>query len=130
MSQQWITIANFATPVITALIGFMFRQWMGRVTDRVGRIEKDMIELQQERLRDAALADTRHATVGQQFTTMRDDTVRREDWIRETSRVRQTLEKVVVEIARLDGKLDAGTRIATSLDQLADAMRKDGDDGR
>jgi hypothetical protein len=98
-------IAQCATPVLLAGIGWMFRNSLGRITDRIKRLE----------------VRTGEAETGIEGKASR------EDFIREMSRTRTTLEKLVEGQGRLEGKMDTGTRIAAAIEALAE-QKGQGDD--
>lgn len=91
-------IAQWASPVLLTGIGWLLRNSLGRVTDRIRRLEARTAETE-ERLQACAS---------------------REDFIREMSRTRNALEKLMEGQARVEGKLDAGTRIASAIEALRD----------
>lgn len=101
--EDLLRAANIATPVIVAIIGFAVRQMMARMLDRIARLEADRRD-DVERL---MTAEMQMQTLGETF-------VRREDWIREQARTRQTLERLVEGQARLEGKLDASALSAAA----------------
>lgn len=121
-----LSIASTATPVITGVIGYIVRQSMGRMNDRMERMERDSAADRAtiEAVRRAAIDAASSAHAG--LDELRDDTVRREDYIREAARNRQVQERLVEGLARVEGKLDIGVRVAQGIERLGDQMRDKG----
>lgn len=101
--DELLRVANILTPVLVAIVGFAVRQTLARISDRIARLEDDRRD-DVERLMAAEA----------QMQAMGDTFVRREDWIREQARTRQTLERLVEGQARLEGKLDASALSAAA----------------
>lgn len=110
-TSEIISLANIVTPIVVGVVGWLVRQSMGRITDRIEALERkrDALELEVIELRRVSHAEVDAA---------REASVSRIDWIRESSRMRLTLERLVEGQARLEGRMDMGTRIATAIERL------------
>lgn len=101
-TQELIGIANV---VVIPFVSYLFRGWLKQFTHRLAALENWQMRIDQEMSAK----------------------VSREDFIRESSRTRQTLERLAEGQARIEGKMDIGTRIAASLDRIAE--RDEGKNG-
>lgn len=97
---------------ILPAFSFLFRGWLKQFTTRLAMIEKWQHD---------------NEAWQREIENQMDAKVSREDFIRETSRTRQTLEKLIEGQARIEGKMDIGTRIAGTLERIAE--REDGRNG-
>lgn len=105
--SAWMPLVQLVFGVVIGWIG-----WSVRAIKRC--IEKDLAKVKMEfEIRESALA-ARLARVEVACETKAD----REDSIREAARTRITLERLIEGQARLEGKLDAGARIAAAIEGL------------
>lgn len=110
------SILNIAVSLVVTVVGFIYKQAVGRITDRIEKIEKDQAADR------ATLEAVRKATVEaaakahDEIDDLRRDKVDREDFIREASRNRITQEKLVEGLARLEGAI-SGCRDMRNQDQ-------------
>jgi len=108
--SQWISIAQIILTsvlgVITTLLGAWVRAVMGRTTDRFERLEKRM---------EIAEVSANHA-------------VQDEEWIRESMRMRDRLDKLGDTMARIEGKTDATLSVAMAVTRLAQAIEEKRDE--
>lgn len=111
-SSELLTLAQVATPVVLAVGGWLLRNSLARFTDQIAA-------LQQAQQRHAANLDKHTKEDEAEHTALLNQKVDREDWIRETSRSRITMERVVESLARMEGRMDVGTRIAAAVESLA-----------
>jgi hypothetical protein len=110
---NWNALQPWLSPALIAVLGWFFKQALGRVTDRIDRLE------------------SRAAQAEREIQATRENAVSRESHIRESSRVRTTLETLLQGLARVEGKMDIGNRIATSMESIAQDKRdKAGTDGK
>lgn len=113
--MSWGEWANIATPIVVAIFGGLIRQSIGRITDRLERLE-----------RRADQSDERNKEIRSELERR----VQREDFIRESSRTRNTLERLLDGQARLEGRLDVGVRIAAAVERVVDtAVTRNTSDG-
>lgn len=101
------TVVLLINSIVVPVVGWLVKQSMGRMTDRLERLESRTTGLEKDM----------------------DNRVTREDFIRETARTRNTLEKLVEGQARLEGKLDTGVRIAAAVERLTGEIGKDNEHG-
>lgn len=114
MTATVIGVLQFAGGVILAWVGWSVRVLKKCILQEVAMVRGEVAELkrrQDEADRQRALRD---ADVEGQL----DAKASREDFIRESARNRLLMERLIEGQARLEGKLDAGTRIAASLERL------------
>lgn len=129
--REGIDIANIALPFVMGIGSYVIRQAIGRQTDRISRLEVELAK----NASDVKAHDAKYtakleahaeaisgnaARLHGEIDDLGKDTVRREDYIREAARTRQTLERMVENQARMEGKLDIGTRVAAGIERLAD----------
>lgn len=97
--ETWVALAQL---VIVPFVGWLLRNSFGRVTDRIGRLESrtDKTEAELDQKQD------------------------REDFIRETARMRNALEKLLEGQAKIEGMIGADTRTAAALERMVDANKK------
>lgn len=88
--------------VIVPIVGALLKNSIGRITDRI-----DRLEARTQRNEDSL-----------------EKKVQREDFIRENARFRLTLEKLTEGQARIEGKIDTGNRIAAAIERLADGTER------
>ncbi|MCK6483743.1 MAG: hypothetical protein L6R00_06380 [Phycisphaerae bacterium] len=112
--DELLRVANILTPVLVAIVGFAVRQTLARISDRIARLEDD----RRGDIKRMIAAEERMDVMAETF-------VRREDWIREQARTRQTLERLVEGQARMEGKIDAASSLAVTARLLA--ARPEGD---
>ncbi|MFH1417276.1 MAG: hypothetical protein ABII12_03200 [Planctomycetota bacterium] len=96
------TFLKLATPVLIMIVSAWIKAAIGRISDRQVRVERRL---------DYVEADLR-AKVGD------------EEWIRESMRLRNSVEKQGETLARIEGKADATLQVATSVSRLAAAIEK------
>ena len=96
MSQNLIVL--ICQVGLLPLLTYLFRGWLKQFTNRLASLEAWQLHVNNEL----------------------NAKVSREDFIRETSRTRQTLERLMEGQARIEGKMDIGSRIATTLDRIAE----------
>lgn len=96
--MTWMFWVNLLSPFVLGVIGWLMRNSMARFTDRIESLESWKMSVE-EQLQAK---------------------VSREDFIREQARTRQTLERLIEGLARLEGKLDIGTRIAAGIERLSE----------
>ncbi len=92
------TIVAIAQLFIVPAVGWLLKNSIGRITDRI-----DRLEVRTQKAEDGL-----------------EKKVQREDFIRENARFRLTLEKLTEGQARIEGKIDSGYRIAAAIERLAD----------
>jgi hypothetical protein len=106
-SGNWITFVQIAATIVMAWIGWSLRTMKACIRAEMKVIANDV---------DA---------VRRRLTEAEDDIERkvsREDFIRESSRNRQILERLMEGQARLEGKMDVGTRIAASVERISEKL--------
>lgn len=96
--MTWMFWVNLLSPVVIAVLGWSIKNTIKGVTDRVDKLETWQTAVRRDLEEKAS----------------------REDFIRESARNRQTLEKLIEGQARLEGMLDVGTRIATGIERLSE----------
>jgi len=93
-------IATWGPTVLIGLIGWLLRNSLGRITDRIVRIE-------------ARVAKTEDALAV---------TVKDEEWIRESMRLRNSVKEISNLLYKMDGKSEAILQIAQSMTQMGTAV--------
>lgn len=78
---EFVSVANVATPIAVGIVGVLWR-------NSVGRLEKD------------------YGALATRVNELEETRVEKETFIREGSRTRDTLEKLVEGQARIEGRLD------------------------
>lgn len=119
--DQALQVANLASPILLGGIGWFLRQAMGRVTDKIESHDEQLDRLEQDMRSHRTALDS-------DIRNLRDTTVRREDWIRESTRTNLKLDRLLETLARLEGKVDVGAPLAVALRDLRDHMQKDEED--
>ena len=99
------------------VIGAWVRTAIGRVTDRIERLEERTAQ------NETDIAVVRN----QDLVSLRDKAVTREDWIRESSRVSKRLDRLIEGQAELRGKTDLATALAQCIKNMGDAHRQEND---
>lgn len=97
--------ANILTPVVVAGVGWLIKNAIGRVTDRVERLEV--------RQRDTEFA----------LDAMREQKVSREDWVRETTRTTQKLDRLCEGQARIEATMNVAVAVSEAIKELAGVIR-------
>jgi hypothetical protein len=110
-----LTVAQIGTPVAMLVIGFLGRNALGRFTDQIKALQisqaKTAADLT-EHVRDQTVNCDRHmAENAAAYGDVVESKVDREDWIRECARSRQTQEKLVEGLARIEGRLGISVRV-------------------
>lgn len=116
------TIAQWAPTVVLTILGWLIKNSIGRFGDRIKRVETDLIS------RTAEMAASHEALV-RRVAELNENKADREDFIRESARTRQSLERLSEGVAKINGKLDSGIHIAAGINRLADAMEAKHDNG-
>jgi len=111
--DEGLRVAQIIVGIGVVAIGAWVKTAIGRITDRMERLES------RADASDVAVAATRAS-----ITNVQNAGVKREDWIRDSARFRQTMERLVEGQSRLEGRLDIGTRLVSSIERLAAATNK------
>jgi hypothetical protein len=108
-------VAQLATPVIMGGVGWLVKNALARFTDQLESLRlaqaKDAsdlaahVELQREN------CDKHMSANASAYSEVVENKVDREDWIRECARSRQTQEKLVEGLARIEGRLGIGVQV-------------------
>lgn len=103
--NEIIKLANLLSPFLLAAIGWLLKNALGRVTDRVERVEA------------RAMANEERISV------LRENSVKREDWLRENTRTIQKLDKLCEGQARIEASVNVGAAVGEALRELASTIR-------
>lgn len=96
------TAVALANCVIVPIVGWLLRNSLGRFTDRLERVERQVID-HEEKI-DAKVSD--------------------EEWLRESMRLRNDVQRMGETLARIEGKTDSTLMLATSVNRVAAALEK------
>ncbi len=113
-------VLNWLTPVLLAWAGLTLRGWKAAATAELQATNRRIDEVEKSRATDRLDLGNRIDNIEEDLEDLRRDTVTKEEWIRETTRFRQSLERNSETLARIEGRLDIGQRVATAIDRLAE----------
>ena len=100
---QWTSIILSAlNALVWPIVGWLLKNVFGRYTDKLERLEARM------ELAEAAI----------------DKKVSDEEWIRESMRLRNDVQRMGETLARIEGKTDSTLMLATSVNRVATAIEK------
>jgi hypothetical protein len=115
---ELLTVAQIATPVVVGGIGWLVRNSLARFTDQLDSLRqaqaKDAADLAEHVRVQESACDKHMASNAAAYSEIAETKVDREDWIRESTRNRQTQEKLVEGLARIEGRLGIGVRLLKS----------------
>lgn len=103
--EQLMKVANLASPFLLAAIGWLLKNALGRVTDRIERVE------------------ARTGANEAQISAVRETSVKREDWLRENTRTIQKLDKLCEGQARIEASVNVGAAVGEAVRELATTIR-------
>lgn len=117
---ELLTVAQIATPIVVGGIGWLVRNALARFTDQLDSLRqaqaKDAADLAEHVRVQEASCDKHMASNAAAYNEIAEAKVDREDWIRESTRNRQTQERLVEGLARIEGRLGIGVRVLKSGD--------------
>ena len=116
-----LTGAQIATPVIMGAVGFLVKNALARFTDKLELLQtaqtKNAADLAAHVEAQRANCDKHMSDNAAAYGEVVENKVDREDWIRECARSRQTQEKLVEGLARIEGRLGIGVRVMPAGDE-------------
>lgn len=100
-----------ATPIAVVIVGKAFNNAIGRATDKVQALE--------ERVEDKVVSLERRLAKAEDELEQK---VSAEEWIRESMRLRNSVDEMTKTLNQLVGKADATLQVAVAVSKLADKL--------
>lgn len=119
--MNWTTIANLVSPALIGIIGWLTKNAFGRVTDSVAAVQREVDAFKAQMNSDIRKANDRIDAADGKI----DSKVSDEEWIRESMRLRNDVQRMGETLARIEGKTDSTLQLAVAVNRVASAIEGD-----
>lgn len=119
--MNWTTIANLVSPALIGIIGWLTKNAFGRVTDSVAAVQREVDAFKAQMNGDIRKANDRIDAADGKI----DSKVSDEEWIRESMRLRNDVQRMGETLARIEGKTDSTLQLAVAVNRVASAIEGD-----